>query len=528
MSKSKNAVVYARYSSHRQGEQSIEGQLAEAQRYAAAHGYKIIREYVDRAMTGKNDNREQFQEMLKDCAKKQFEIIILWKIDRFGRNREEIAFNKYRAKKHGVKVVYIAESIPDTPEGVILESVLEGMAEYYSLQLSQNILRGQRASAEKCQSTGGNRPLGYLTDPATKRFVIDPKTAPTVQLVFQRYAAGATITEIVNELNEKGLRTLHGAKFTKSSLRTMLKNEKYIGVYTYKDEVRVEGGVPAIIDVELFDKVQKMLVVNKRAPAHTWACMDYLLTDKLYCGKCGEKMVGESGTGKSGRKYNYYACVGRKRLHICDKKAVKQEWIEGLVLDAIVELLDDEENLEQIAAAVWEYYSQNDDKAALEESLREKLADVEKATANLLKAIEAGIFNDATKTRMNELDEQRAEIEAELSALEISKKISITKDYVLFYLKDLRNGDIKNPDFQKRLVDTFINAIFLYDDNVKIAFNYSGDNATITLSDLKTAEAEYESICGGSDVARYVPPCSVAFFADEDEKHYVTRIEVRI
>ena len=147
----KKAVVYARYSSHRQGEQSIEGQLAAAYKYANENGYKIVHEYIDRAMTGRNDNREQFQKMLKDTSKKQFDTIILWKIDRFGRNREEIAFNKYRCKKNGVKVVYVAESIPDSPEGVILESVLEGMAEYYSLQLSQNVIRGQRASAEKCQ-----------------------------------------------------------------------------------------------------------------------------------------------------------------------------------------------------------------------------------------------------------------------------------------------------------------------------------------------------------------------------------------
>ena len=313
MNKAKIAVVYARYSSHQQGEQSIEGQLAEAYKFAAAHGYKIVHEYVDRAMTGRNDDREQFQEMLKDTAKKQFDTIIVWKIDRFGRNREEITFNKYRCKKNGVKVVYVAESIPDSPEGVILESVLEGMAEYYSLQLSQNILRGQRASAEKCQSTGGNRPLGYLTDPETKKFVIDPKTAPTVRMVFDMYATGSTVAEIVDALNAKGLRTLRGGKFTKNSLHSMLKNEKYIGIYTYKDEVRIEGGVPAIIEPETFAKVQEMLKINKRAPAHTWSRADYILTDKLFCGHCGSNMMGESGTSKTGKKHNYYICSKRKR-----------------------------------------------------------------------------------------------------------------------------------------------------------------------------------------------------------------------
>lgn len=157
----KNAVVYARYSSHSQNEQSIDGQLAAARAYAEARGYTIIHEYIDRAMTGRNDNRDEFQQMLSDCAKKQFQVIIVWKVDRFGRNREEITFNKYRAKKHGVRVEYVAENLPDSPEGVILESVLEGMAEYYSLQLSQNIRRGYRENAKRCKYAGGRIPLGY-------------------------------------------------------------------------------------------------------------------------------------------------------------------------------------------------------------------------------------------------------------------------------------------------------------------------------------------------------------------------------
>ena len=175
-----NAVVYARYSSHKQGEQSIEGQLAEAKRYALEHGLTIIHEYIDRAQTGRNDNREQFQCMLADASKHMFDALIVWKTDRIGRNKEEIALNKYHLKKNGIKIFYIAEMIPDTPEGIILESVIEGMAAYYSEQLSQNIRRGQRRSAAKAQSTGGNRPLGYITGP-DKRFQIDPENAPTVQ-----------------------------------------------------------------------------------------------------------------------------------------------------------------------------------------------------------------------------------------------------------------------------------------------------------------------------------------------------------
>lgn len=327
MNEKKIAVVYARYSSHRQGEQSIEGQLAEAHKYANEHDLKIIHEYIDRAMTGRNDNREAFQQMLKDTSKKQFDTIILWKIDRFGRNREEIAFNKYRCKKNGVKVVYVAESIPDSPEGVILESVLEGMAEYYSLQLSQNVQRGQRASAEKCQSFGGTCPIGYTIDKNTKKYVIDPQMAPVVCSIFEMYAAGSSIADIIKKLNNQGLRTQKGTAFTQNSLHHMLKNPKYIGVYTYKDEIIDNNGVPAIIDNELFMKVQKMLKTNKRKSHQAWNSADYLLTDKLFCGKCGSHMVGESGTSKTGKIYNYYTCISKKKRRACTKKSVQKDWL---------------------------------------------------------------------------------------------------------------------------------------------------------------------------------------------------------
>ena len=220
-----NAVVYARFSSHRQGEQSIEGQVAEAERFAKAHDLTIIHVYADRAQTGRNDNREQFQQMLADAAKHAFDALIVWKTDRIGRNKEEIALNKYHLKKNGVKIFYVAEAIPDTPEGIILEAVIEGMAAYYSEQLSQNVRRGMRASAQKAQHAGGAHPLGYTVD-ENKKYIIDPKHAPTVQLIFDMYATGKTITEIVNELNNRGIRTPKGKLFTFNSLNKVLKNKK--------------------------------------------------------------------------------------------------------------------------------------------------------------------------------------------------------------------------------------------------------------------------------------------------------------
>ncbi len=477
-----NAVVYARFSSHRQGEQSIEGQVAEAERYAASHGLTIIHVYADRAQTGRNDQREQFQLMLSDAAKHKFDALIVWKTDRIGRNKEEIALNKYHLKKNGVKIYYVAEMIPDTPEGIILEAVIEGMAAYYSEQLSQNIKRGQRASAAKAQSTGGNRPLGYLTGP-DKRFIIDPDTAPTVKLVFDLYAKGQTISQIVSKLNAMGCRTLKGKPFTHNSLRTMLKNEKYIGVYTYKDEVRLENAIPPIVDQDTFCKVQEMLKYNQKAAAHKNAKTEYLLTEKLFCGKCGAMMVGVCGTSRTGIRHHYYYCHNQRKK-LCNKKPVRQEWIEKLVLDYVMEIIQDEELLKYIAENTYQYYMEQNTDASYTESLQKALADVNKSMGNLIKAIERGIFNDATKQRMDELEEQKSELETALASAKLKQNLSLTKEHILYFLHQFANMDYTDISCQKQLIKTFVNSVFVYDDKVVLGFNYSDDDRTITLNEI--------------------------------------------
>lgn len=489
------AVIYARYSSHAQGEQSIEGQLSAAYAYAATKGYTIVREYIDRAMTGKNDNREQFQKMLSDTAKRQFKVAIVWKVDRFGRNREEIAINKVTCKKNGVRVEYVAENLPDTPEAIILESVLEGMAEYYSVQLSQNVIRGQLASAKKGKSIGGTRPLGYLVNPTTKEYEVDPKTAPIVRTIFDMYAAGSTVSEIITYLNGQGIRTARKGPFTKNSLTKLLKNEKYVGVYAYKDLVRIEDAIPALVTQEVFDKVQELLKVNRRAPSHKWTRFEYLLTDKLFCGKCGSPMVGESGFSHTGAKHSYYGCTKKRREKTCDKRAARQDWIEPLVLDQTVALLRDEALLEYIADKTWEYYLSQDQGEEKRATLKAQLVDVDKAINNLVRAIEAGIFNDATKARMDQLDTQKAELTASLADLELAVSFRLTRDHILYFLTRFREMDFTDREVQKRLVQTFVNSVFLYDDKIKITYNYSGNSNTVTLATLEAAEADGGFVC---------------------------------
>lgn len=174
------AVIYARYSPvPNQREESIEGQLRECRDVAKRHELTVVREYADRRMSGTNDERPDFQRMLRDADRGLFDVVITWKNDRFARNRYDSAVYKQRLKRNGVKILYAKEVIPDGPEGIILESLLEGMAEYYSANLSQNIRRGQRENALEGKFIGGTIPLGYKLD-AEKRYVLDPEKAPVV------------------------------------------------------------------------------------------------------------------------------------------------------------------------------------------------------------------------------------------------------------------------------------------------------------------------------------------------------------
>lgn len=258
------AVIYARYSSERQTEQSIEGQLRECQQYADDNGLHVVGTYIDRAKTGTNDNRADFQKMLRDSAAHTFDYVIVWKIDRFGRNREDIAINKAILRRNGVTLLSAKERIPEGPEGIILESLLEGLAEYYSAELNGKVIRGMRESAYKCQYNGSAIPLGYKVN-SDKKFVLDPDTVPVVKYIYDRYESGHSAADIMRELNEKGLKTSQGNKFSIQAVQRILTNRFYIGEYRWSDVI-VPGGVPRIIDDAQFNKVQVMYLKNKKVP----------------------------------------------------------------------------------------------------------------------------------------------------------------------------------------------------------------------------------------------------------------------
>jgi DNA invertase Pin-like site-specific DNA recombinase len=489
------AVIYARYSSSGQREESIEGQLRDCYEFAKKHGIIVIGEYIDKAMTGRVDRRPDFQRMMKDSEKGRFNCVLLWKMDRFARNRYDSAMYKYKLKKNGIRIFYAKETIPDGPEGIILESVMEGYAEYYSENLAQNVKRGNYDSALELK-TLGKTCLGLKTGP-DGRYMIDQAEAVIVRRIFEEYAAGERAKDIYERLNSEGYRTSRGGKFNKNSLRRILSNKKYIGVYEYED-IYVENGIPAIItDRDLFERVQKMLKINHDAPARGKA-QNFLLTTKLFCGLCGSPMIGDGGTSHTGKAYAYYSCTKRKRGRSCKKESVPKDWIEDLVVGELVKIVHNDELIEQIADRVMEYQKREKDQSGLH-ALETRQKENEKAISNMLAAIEAGIITPSTKTRLMELEADRADIEKGI-AHELLAEPEFERDQIIYFLERFRSGDINDEAYRIMLVDTFLNSVYLYDDDhLVLVMNYSGENCKV---DLKLVEGAVSGDgCKGSAFA---------------------------
>lgn len=483
------AVIYARYSSDSQREESIEGQLRECKEYAKRNDITILGTYIDRALSAKTDNRPDFQRMIKDSAKGLFDVVIVWKLDRFARNRYDSAHYKAILRKNGVKVISAKENISDGPEGIILESMLEGMAEYYSAELSQKIHRGQKDNALKGKNNGGGIPLGYVLG-QDQKLQIDPLTAPIVQEIFTRYAEGETLRTIVESLNERKLRTKKNQPFNKSSFNTLLNNRKYIGEYKYQDTV-IPGGVPAIISEELFERVQSRRNKNKHAPARAKAEIDYLLTTKLFCGKCEHMMVGESGTSHTGKTHHYYKCNGAKRKKGCKKKAVKKDWIERIAVVMTVNRVLCDEEIDRIANSLVAFQEKEDQFLP---ALQQQLDENRKAIDNLLNAIQQGILTPSTKERLEALESQKEELEISILQTELQKP-KYTKEQMVLWISQFKYGDVDSLDYQKEIIDIFLNSIYIFDDRIVLTYNYKGGTETISLKDIE-----------GSDLFSECPP----------------------
>ena len=481
------AVIYARYSSDNQREESIEGQIRECTAYAEKNGITVVRHYIDRAISAKTDNRPQFQQMIKDSERKLFDIVLVWKLDRFARNRYDSARYKTQLKKNGVKLMSATEIISDGPEGIILESVLEGYAEYYSADLSEKVVRGMTENALKGKYNGGAVPIGYVID-AEQRFQPDSFTAPFIAEAFKRYNEGATMTEIRDWLNEHRVKNPRGGPMTYNTVQHMLNNRRYIGELKYRD-ILIADAIPPLVSAELFQEVQEKMAKNKKAPARRKAEDDYLLTTKLFCGYCGSLMFGESGTSRSGDVHRYYKCATVKKRKSCQKKTVRKQWLEDLVIAKTKALIMDDTVIDSIVSSVMELQNKENTNLPLYEK---QLRNTETGIQNMLNAIQAGILTSSTKERLEALEAQKKDLEAKIAEEKLAKPV-MKEEFVRFWLLHFRKLDLSKKEQRQALIDTFINAIYLYDDKVLITFNYKEGTETVSFDEAAEAAEKEKS-----------------------------------
>lgn len=489
----RQAVVYARYSpGSTQTYQSIEGQLTECHKFAAANDLQIVRTYEDEHLTGRNDQRPAFQQLLKDSATAKWDIVLVYAIDRFGRNSIEIAINKYHLQKNGKTVISATQRTARNVDGsknldgILLENFYIGMAEYYSEELSQKVTRGLRESYAKGNFTGGRPILGYkaVDDPRSagdrkprKIVVIDEDTAPLVRYVFEAYAKGTSKKEIMDELTRRGYKNTKNKPLTLNSFQNNLTSRKYIGEVEH-DGVVYTNIYPPLIDKATFETVQKRLARRKLAPAALKAKEDYILQGKLFCGHCGSSMVGESGTGKSGKKFYYYTCAKRKRERGCMKKPVKKDWIEEQIVRLLQGRILNDDVIRVIVDAALDLQEREKDDSVLR-GFEAELSDVKRAIANIITAIEQGIITPSTKARLDELEGRRVDLE---NAIEDEKcqQPQLTREQLTFWLERFRDGDPADPKFRETFIDVFVSAVYLYDDHFRAVCNFTEDGAAIT------------------------------------------------
>jgi len=502
------AAAYARYSSDNQREESIEAQLRAIREYCQKNDIQLVKIYTDEAKSATTDDRPGFLQMIQDSAMGLFSAVIVHKLDRFSRDRYDSAFYKRQLRKNGVRLISVLEHLDDSPESIILESVLEGMAEYYSRNLARETMKGMKETALKCKHTGGIPPLGFDVGP-DKTYVINETEAEAIRLIFNMYADGHGYGAIIDTLNSKGYKTKRGNTFGKNSIHELLTNEKYIGTFVFNkaskmfngkrnshrlkpdDEIiRIPGGCPAIISNELWERVQARLKANKRASGAYSAKIVYLLSGRIFCGSCGGAMVGNRAKmGRNKTEYAYYGCSNRKTKRTCDMKAVNKAFIEEKVLDALYENLFADHVIDLATEMTYNHAAtQNTEIPKQIATIEKQLGKVEIEIRNIVNAIAAGMFHESMKEKMDELEATKSTLRIRLEEAKLQQQThSLSREQIRSFLARYRNIKEMPPEEQKKAVQVFVERITVYDDRIDMDILTIPSNSPSEKKNKKTA-----------------------------------------
>ena len=469
---------YARFSSDNQRSESIDAQLRAMNSFCKQNHWQIVSTYTDEARSATTDNRPQFQQMIADSGKGLFDIVLVHKLDRFSRDRYDSAIYKKKLKKNNVRLCSVLERMDDSPESIMMESVLEGMAEYYSRNLGREVMKGMNETALQCRHTGGSPPLGYRLN-EERKLETEPHEAEAVKIIFQMYADGYGYSAIIASLNEKGYRTKKGCMFGKNSLYEILSNEKYTGVYVFnkaasKNEdgrrnshinktndkvIRIEGGCPQIIPKKLFEKVQRRMASNKRNAGRYHSKEFYLLTGKVVCGVCGKRMVGNVRySGRNKTRLATYRCPTH-RIE-CKNKELNKDYLDAHISVLIGEKLLSPTSLKKAVTKVNRFIKQyNKEYNTNHSNVQEQYNEILDNLNNITNAVEKGIITDSLIQRAEELEKEKAQLETRLKSMKLLEPIEY-KDisYLHTQWKELQ----RNTEEYRTFIQQFIKEVKVY------------------------------------------------------------------
>ena len=524
----KKCYIYTRVSTAVQ----VDGFSLDAQRdrlikYAKDNGYTVVKKYKDSAKSATTANRPAFQEMIADSSKKEFAYVIVHKLDRFSRDRYDSVTQKRKLKQNGVTLLSVTENINDSPESIMMESVLEGMAEYYSKNLAREVMKGQKETAYQCKHCGGKPPLGYDVDKETQKYIINEKEAAIIKMIFQMYLEGNGFQQILKYLNGNGYTSKNQKQFTQSSLNCILKNEKYNGTFVFnkkkekdamgkrnpkakpeEEVIRVENGMPAIIDKQTFEKVQQKMIENKKRAGSFKAKHMYILSGMIFCGECGQPMFGNFRKGGRHKlPYASYRCGNRKSHKGCCNKEIRREYVEDFVLESLQKVLFAPKASKQIVKLMKEYHKTTLKQQQQElKQLKSALERTEKGLSNIIETIAiAGIPSDTLMDKLKQLEESKTQQKERIAELEKSiKNINIDENTIQNLIEHSREFIMtKNLPICKNILKEYINKVVVYMDKVEIYFKLNiieqQELSVVSLpmtaeEDIDTIKREYKSL----------------------------------
>ncbi len=478
------AVIYARYSSDNQRTESITAQISAINTFALQNKYTIVNTYIDEAVSARSDNRPAFQQMIKDSKTNAFDFIIVHKLDRFSRDRYDSAIYKHKLKENNVRLLSVVERLDDSPESILMESVIEGMSEYYSKNLAREVMKGLNENAKSCRHTGGKPPFGFDID-KEKHYIINEREADAVRMIFSMYAGGHSYKDIEVWLLDNNFKTKYDKPFTNTSLNVLLQNEKYIGTYIYgktkqtkkngvrvdvknakEDMIIIENGVPQIVEDEIFNLVQIKLKENKANNSRRCgrAKQEYLFTGLLECGHCGGNMTGRSSfSGRNKALHVTYGCSTRYKTKGCKKKDVNKERLEESILEHLEKEVFTDKFIDSFAQKVLQAYEFRKNKTlANVDVLKKQLKDIDSQIDNIVNVVAStGMMSKSFQDKLSKLENDKEHLVGEIEIAKNKDNFGYSIEEITNFLQLGKNLSSKPFEEQKIIVETFIEKIIV-------------------------------------------------------------------